>query len=76
MNGLELSRAFFETWGRPILEESFPQLRPFLAVGLCGPGSECFGYDDAVSRDHDFEPGFCLFLPEEAVVDRRSEFLL
>ncbi len=76
MNGLELSRAFFETWGRPILEESFPQLLPFLAVGLCGPGSECFGYDDAVSRDHDFEPGFCLFLPEEAVVDRRSEFLL
>lgn len=76
MNGLELSRAFFEAWGRPMLEESFPQLLPFLAVGLCGPGSECFGYDDAVSRDHDFEPGFCLFLPEEAVVDRRSAFLL
>lgn len=76
MNGLELSRAFFETWGRPMLEEQFPELLPYLAVGLFGPGSECFGFDDAVSRDHDFEPGFCLFLPEEAVVDRRSEFLL
>ena len=76
MNGLELSRAFFEKCGRPMLEESFPELLPFLAVGLLGQGSECFGWDDAVSRDHDFEPGFCIFLPEEAVVDRRGEFLL
>ncbi len=76
MNGLELSHAFFETWGRPMLEKEFPQLLPYLAVGLFGQGSECFGFDDAVSRDHDFEPGFCIFLPEEAVVGRRSEFLL
>ena len=76
MNGLELSRAFFEKCGRPMLEESFPELLPFLAVGLFGQGSECFGWDDAVSRDHDFEPGFCILLPEEAVVDRRSAFLL
>ncbi|MCR5664675.1 MAG: DUF4037 domain-containing protein [Oscillospiraceae bacterium] len=76
MNGLELSRAFFEQCGRPMLEQRFPSLLPFLAVGLCGSGSECFGYDDELSRDHDFEPGFCIFLPEEAVVDRRSEFLL
>ena len=59
MNGLELSHAFFETWGRPMLEKEFPQLLPYLAVGLFGQGSECFGFDDAVSRDHDFEPGFC-----------------
>ena len=76
MNGLELSRAFYERCGKPMLERDFPELLPFLAVGLCGAGSECFGYDDTVSRDHDFEPGFCLFLPEEAVVDRRQEFLL
>ena len=63
MNGLELSRAFFEECGRPMLEESFPSLLPYLAAGLCGSGSECFGYDDALSRDHDFEPGFLLFLP-------------
>ena len=76
MNGLELSRAFFEECGKPMLEEQFPELMPFLAAGLFGSGSECFGYDDRVSRDHDFEPGFCLFLPEEAVIDRRTAFLL
>lgn len=76
MNGLELSRAFFEEFGMPILKKEFPEELPLLAAGLMGSGSECFGYDDAVSRDHDFEPGFCLFLPDEAVLGRRSAFLL
>lgn len=76
MNGLELSRAFFEECGRPMLEAQFSELMPYLAAGIFGSGSECFGYDDDVSRDHDFEPGFCLFLPEESVVDRRTAFLL
>ena len=76
MNGLELSRAFFEECGRPMLTEKFPELMPYLSAGLFGRGSECFGYDDAISHDHDFEPGFCLFLPEESVVDRRTAFLL
>jgi len=76
MRGLELSRAFFEEHGRPMLEAQFPELLPYLAVGLFGSGSECFGWDDEVSRDHDFEPGFMIFLPGEEVVDRRSAFLL
>lgn len=76
MNGLELSRAFYEQCGLPMLESEFPALLPLLAVGLFGSGSECLGYDDDVSEDHDFEPGFCILLPEEAVVDRRQAFLL
>ena len=76
MNGLELSRAYFEACGLPMLQEQFPDLLPHLAAGLVGGGSECFGYDDEVSRDHDYEAGFCLFLPGEDVIDRRSAFLL
>ena len=76
MGGLELSREFFDAYGKPMLEAQFPHLLPKLAAGLFGSGSECFGYDDEISRDHDFEPGFCIFLPGEDEVDRRSAFLL
>ena len=76
MQGLEIARRFFEDCGRPMLEHQFPALLPQLAAGLLGSGSECFGYDDEVSRDHDFEPGFCLFLPGEEVLDRRTAFAL
>lgn len=76
MGGLELAKSYYEAYGKPLLEREFPALLPLLAVGLCGQGSECFGFDDAVSRDHDFEPGFCLFLPGEDLVDRRTAFLL
>ena len=75
MKGMELSRSFFEEYGKPMLE-GFPELMPYLAAGLVGSGSECFGYDDEISQDHDFEPGFCIFLPGEDVVDRRSAFAL
>lgn len=76
MNGMEISRSYFETYGRPMLEEQFRDLLPYLAVGLAGAGSECLGFDDDVSKDHDFEPGFIIFLPGEDVVDRRQAFLL
>ena len=76
MKGLEISKAFYTEFGKPMLEERFPELIPYLAAGLIGSGSECYGYDDEVSRDHDFEPGFCIFLPGEDVVDRKAAFAL
>lgn len=76
MTGLELARGFYEQCGAPMLHEQFPALEDKIAVGLAGSGSECFGYDDAISRDHDFEPGFCLFLPDESLVSRAEAFAL
>ena len=76
MKGLELSERFYRAYGEPMLQEQFSALLPHVAVGLFGAGSECFGFDDEVSRDHDFEPGFMLLLPDESVVDRRAAFQL
>lgn len=64
MKGLDLSRAYFEEVGRPALEANFPHLFPRMAVGLAGEGSECFGFDDELSRDHDWGAGFCIWMTQ------------
>ena len=76
MKGLELARRYYQTLGKEMLERSFPELLPKLCAGLFGSGSECFGFDDGISEDHDFEPGFLLLLPGEEEVSRREAFLL
>ncbi len=76
MKGLEIAEKYYLECGAPMIKEQFPELAGIVAVGLCGSGSECMGYDDEVSRDHDFEPGFIIFLPPEEVVDRRLAFRL
>ena len=65
IQGLDLAKAYWEQVGRPMLEERYPQYRNRIAVGLMGHGSDCYGFDDAISRDHDFGPGFCLWLTSE-----------
>jgi len=65
MKGIKLSRRFYEQYGKAMLEEQFPYYVDRIAVGLVGHGSECFGFDDEISLDHDFEPGFCLWLTEK-----------
>lgn len=68
MKGLELSRAYFEEYGRPLLDQQFAEYKEQMAAGLVGEGSECLGFDDEVSQDHDFGPGFCIWIPEELYV--------
>lgn len=62
MKGLELSRLYYEQLGRPAMEDRFPELLPQMAFGLAGEGSECFSFDDELSQDHDWGPGFCVWL--------------
>ncbi|MBO5421060.1 MAG: DUF4037 domain-containing protein [Clostridia bacterium] len=76
MKGLELSEKFYYEYGEKMIKENFADVEKYLAVGLVGSGSECFGYDDEISQDHDFEPGFCIFIPDESIIDSRTEFAL
>ena len=62
MKGLELARKYWEELGRPAFEKECPQVLEKACVGLIGEGSECFGFDDEISRDHDWGPGFCVWL--------------
>ena len=65
MNGIELSEKFYLTYGRELIESTVPDAAERIAVGIAGQGSECFGYDDELSRDHDYEPGFSIWLTDE-----------
>lgn len=76
MKGLELSEKFYYEYGEKMIKENFADIEKYLAFGLVGSGSECFGYDDEISQDHDFEPGFCIFIPDESIIDSRTEFQL
>lgn len=75
MKGIEIARAYYEEYGKAVTDE-FHEALPYMAAGFFGAGSECMGYDDEISRDHDFFPGFCIFLPGEDTVDRRTGFLI
>lgn len=48
-----------------MLERQFPDDVARIAVGLAGEGSECLGFDDDISTDHDFDCGFMMWLTEE-----------
>ena len=76
MKGIDLARSYFYEYGEPMLRENFSDYLPYIAIGLVGSGSECLGYDDEISTDHDFEPCFCIFIPDEDIIDSKTEFAL
>ncbi len=65
IKGMELAHRLYEEYGRALMEERLADLVPHMAVGLVGEGSECFGYDDDISRDHDWGAAFCIWLPQD-----------
>lgn len=61
---LEVCRAYYEKYGKPMIHEQFGEYEDQIAVGLCGEGSECFGMEDEISLDHDCGPGFALWVTD------------
>lgn len=65
MSGIELARAFYKEYGAPMIHKKFPEYESRIAVGFVGEGSERFGFDDTISMDHDFGPGFCMWVTRD-----------
>ena len=74
MQGLELSRRFWEKLLLPALQERCPELLGSVAAGLCGGGSDCLGYDDEISHDHAYAAGCMVFIPQ--TLPREAAFAL
>lgn len=64
VSGAELSRRYYFDCCRPLLQERFGQYMDALTAGLAGEGSECFGFDDLLSMDHDYGPSLCIWLSD------------
>lgn len=79
ISGIELSRRFYAELVRPWLTRAFPDLRH--AAALIGYGSELLGFDDEMSRDHNWGPRAHIFVTQadfaaqaEAVVAEFAAF--
>ena len=63
--GQKLLEDFYYEYGEPMLREKFPEFVDKIAIGKAGEGSDCFGFDDDLSTDHDYGPGFCMWVTHE-----------
>jgi hypothetical protein len=68
----EISRAFFAEVVRPILRQEFPEETERGAFGLFGYGSEAYGLDDDLSRDHHWGVRIDGLVPDAVTPERRA----
>lgn len=69
MTGLEICRKYYEECAKPALEQAFAPYLDRIAVGLVGEGSDCFGFDDETSRDHDWGSDLCIWVTDETYAE-------
>ena len=73
IKGLELSKRYFYDLVLPEFEKNLNDILPLCAFGLVGEGSECYGYDDKISQDHDFGPSVCIWLRKDDYLKHKDK---
>ena len=65
ISGLKLCEEYYNQFGKDMIHRMFSDYEDQIAVGMVGEGSDCFGFDDEYSRDHDWGPGFCMWITDD-----------
>lgn len=65
MKNLQQCKQFYLEYIAPMIHNKFADYESRIAIGLVGEGSDCFGYDDTISTDHDYGIGLCIWLTDE-----------
>lgn len=65
VKGLVLSQGYYNDIVAPMIHDKFSEWEDKIAVGLVGRGSDCLGYDDESSMDHDWGPGVLMWVTKE-----------
>lgn len=69
------SRRFFQEIVLPLLQREMPEVAARSAFGLFGYGSEAYGLDDELSRDHHWGLRIDALLPEDLFLAKREDLL-
>lgn len=73
--GIFICRRYYEEKVRPMIDRDYPDLAGQYCAGLFGEGSDAYGYDDLVSRDHDWGPGVMILINNRGLFDRFGQNL-
>ena len=64
---MEKCRLFYEGYLKEAIHKDFGDYEDKIGVGITGYGSECFGFDDEYSYDHDCNVRLFLFVDKETL---------
>lgn len=70
LKGITLARVYYEQYGKGSFDKLQKEIQKAdpefnVTIAKTGEGSDCFGFDDILSKDHDFGPGFGVFVTRQ-----------
>ncbi len=70
IKGLDLAYAYYNENKEMLFKHIPASAKEYISIGLFGLGSECYGADDEISEDHDFDQGFIILVEDS--IDKKD----